>query len=152
MAGRARRRRDHSGTVQIVVFVALVVALLAIDHLKERETPSQARSASAIVDAYESRESDVWVEGDGHVVKVLGDDNDGSRHQRLIVEIADGHTILIAHNIDLAPRVPLAGGESISFKGEYVWNDKGGVLHWTHHDPQNRASGGWIRLNGETYR
>ena len=87
----------------------------------------------------------------GSVERVLADDNEGSRHQRFILELSSGHTVLVAHNIDLAPRVPLARGDSLGVKGEYEWTDRGGVLHWTHHDPQRRHEGGWIEHEGETY-
>ena len=26
-------------------------------------------------------------------------------------------------------------GDTVSFFGEYVWNEQGGLIHWTHHDP-----------------
>jgi hypothetical protein len=92
------------------------------------------------------------VRGAGKVIRVLADDNEGSRHQRFIVRLGSGRTILIAHNIDLAPRVPsLETGDAIRFYGEYEWNQKGGVVHWTHHDPQNRHTGGWIEHNGKRY-
>ena len=48
---------------------------------------------------------DLEVEGRGHVVRVLADDRQGARHQRFIVRLASGQTLLIAHNIDVAPRV-----------------------------------------------
>ena len=50
-------------------------------------------------------------EGSGIVERVLRDDNDGSRHQRFILRIESGHTLLVSHNIDLASRLadPEAG-------------------------------------------
>ena len=87
------------------------------------------------------------------MVKVLPDDNEGSRHQKFILELASGQTILIAHNIDLAPRIPdLRDGESVSFYGEYEWNERGGVVHWTHHDPQGRHVDGWLKHDGKTFQ
>ncbi|QOY51204.1 DUF3465 domain-containing protein [Candidatus Sulfurimonas baltica] len=40
----------------------------------------------------------------GDVIRVLSDDNTGSRHQRFIIRLSSGQTLLIAHNIDLAPK------------------------------------------------
>ncbi|ELJ8513153.1 TPA: DUF3465 domain-containing protein, partial [Vibrio cholerae] len=95
--------------------------------------------------AYQSQQSDLQVQGFGQVVKVLPDDNDGSKHQKFILKLNSGQTLLVAHNIDLAPRIPnLKVGDSVEFYGEYEWNKKGGVLHWTHKDPQNRHAHGWL--------
>lgn len=106
----------------------------------------------ALDDAYNRKLSDVWVEGQGVVHKLLKDDNKGSRHQKFLVKIASGKTLLFAHNIDLAPRIEdLKIGDVVTFRGEYVYNPKGGVMHWTHHDPQGGKQGGWIKHNGKTY-
>ena len=92
-------------------------------------------------------------EAEGTVVKVLPDDRKGSQHQRFIVELSSGRTVLIAHNIDLAPRVAnLREGDTVSFSGEFEENDRGGVVHWTHHDPAGRHVAGWIRHQGRTYQ
>ncbi|EKF9481643.1 DUF3465 domain-containing protein, partial [Vibrio cholerae] len=56
--------------------------------------------------AYQSQQSDLQVQGFGQVVKVLPDDNDGSRHQKFILKLNSGQTLLVAHNIDLASRIP----------------------------------------------
>jgi Protein of unknown function (DUF3465) len=94
----------------------------------------------------------VWVEGRGEVVRLLPDDRKGNPHQRFLLRVPEGATLLVAHNLELAPRVPLEPGDELEFRGEYEWNDKGGVLHWTHDDPRGRHEGGWLRLDGELYR
>jgi hypothetical protein len=111
-----------------------------------------ATDNSAINAAIANRRSDTQVTGSGTVVKVLPDDNRGSRHQRFLVKLPSGNVILIAHNIDLAPRIPdLARGDSIAFYGEFEWNDKGGVVHWTHKDPGNRHPHGWLQHEGRKF-
>ena len=86
------------------------------------------------------------------MLRVLPDDHAGSRHQRFILRVAGGVSVLVAHNVDLAPRVPVALGDSVELRGEYEWNDRGGVIHWTHHDPDGRREGGWIRQDGRLYQ
>jgi hypothetical protein len=114
---------------------------------------ARAGSDEALARAFEQRTSNVQVEGQGVVQRVLSDDNDGTRHQRFIVALASGQTLLIAHNIDLARRVVgLRKGDLVSFSGEYEWNAEGGVIHWTHHDPGKRHRAGWIKHNGVVYR
>jgi len=109
-------------------------------------------SDDSIARAFASRASDIQVEGEGAVIRVLEDDLNGARHQRFIVQLASGQTLLITHNIDIAPRVDaLEVGDSVRFNGEYVWNEKGGVVHWTHHDPRGRHVAGWLIHNGKTY-
>jgi hypothetical protein len=96
--------------------------------------------------------SGLEVEGEGTVQKVLSDDSSGDRHQRFIVELASGQTLLITHNIDVAPRVEgVRAGDRVTFKGEYVWNAQGGLVHWTHRDPDGGHVDGWIKAGGKTY-
>lgn len=93
-----------------------------------------------------------WVEVTGTVQRLLNDDNYGSRHQRFILQLPEHRTVLIAHNIDLATRVPLRQGDPVRLRGRYESNDRGGVIHWTHQDPQGVNSGGWIEYQGARYR
>ncbi|PCD88066.1 DUF3465 domain-containing protein [Vibrio mediterranei] len=103
--------------------------------------------------AYENQQSDLQVKGEGTVSRVLSDDNKGSRHQRFILRLDSRQTLLVAHNIDLAPRIPdLKVGDRVQFFGEYEWNSKGGVIHWTHHDPRNRHEHGWLKHQGKVYQ
>jgi len=93
------------------------------------------------------------VETTAVVERVLKDDRSGSRHQRFIVKLPSGQTLLISHNIDIAPRVEgLARGDTVSFSGIYEPNSKGGVVHWTHHDPSGRHAAGWIEHRGHRYQ
>lgn len=83
----------------------------------------------------------------------MADDLKGRRHQKFLLRLSSGHTLLIAHNIDVAPRVAgLREGDRLAFWGEYEYNAQGGVIHWTHHDPQGRHTDGWIKHGGVTYR
>lgn len=104
-------------------------------------------------EAYQAKKSDVFIEDQGTVAKLLPDDNKGARHQKFLVKIATGQTLLFAHNIDLAPRIEnIAAGDHLIFRGEYVYNPKGGVIHWTHHDPKNQIAGGWIKHQNQEYK
>lgn len=108
---------------------------------------------SSVSSAYQARTSNVQVRSIGTVIKILADDNKGARHQKLIVKLASGQTVLIAHNIDLARRINSINiGDSIEFYGEYEWNAKGGIVHWTHHDPAGRHKDGWLKHNGVLYK
>jgi Protein of unknown function (DUF3465) len=106
-----------------------------------------------IQDAFANHRSNIQVKGQGIVVKILADDFDGSRHQRFIIKLSSGQTLLIAHNIDLAPRInALQLSDSILFFGEYEWNSQGGVVHWTHRDRQGKHVAGWIEHQGKRYQ
>lgn len=102
--------------------------------------------------AFQNHQSGIQVTQQAEIVRILTDDNKGSRHQRFIVKLVSGHTLLVAHNIDIAKRVPgLEKGELIIFYGEYEWNNEGGVIHWTHHDPKGVHEDGWLEYKGKRY-
>ncbi len=153
-------KRSFWGPVLLLVVALIVVEWLNRDApstFEERPRSESAQdagtrtSSSSVASAWAARRSDVMVEGTGVAFKLLPDDLEGSRHQKFLLRTDDSHTILVSHNIDLAPRVPLSEAQRVDFKGEYVWNDKGGLIHWTHHDPAGRHPGGWLELNGKRY-
>lgn len=117
-------------------------------------TSSAQKSGTRIIEnAFKNKLSNVQVEGVGKVVAILPDDNEGSRHQKFILELESGQTILIAHNIDLASRLQhLSKGDIVQFFGEYEYSAKGGVVHWTHHDPRKKHPDGWLKHNGKTIK
>lgn len=110
----------------------------------------------AVLRLVKSRAEAEWVTARLRVLKVLADDREGARHQRLLVKVGeDGRgndfTVKVSHNLELAPRVPISEGEEFIVRGEFAWNDLGGAIHWTHHDPDGRREGGWIEFGGRRY-
>lgn len=123
------------------------------DNFENRQNDAQdLTDLSVLTDAFGNQRSNIQVRQAGTIIKILPDDTNGSRHQRFIVRLSSGQSVLIAHNIDLAPKVEgIREGSKISFNGEYEWNNKGGVIHWTHHDPQGQHESGWLAYNGRRY-
>lgn len=144
-------RRRHT-----VPLIFIILLFFALQQFKDRQVePNVSYSADnyRIHDAFKKQISNIVVTGEGTVVKTLADDLKGSKHQRFIVELDSTHSVLIAHNIDLAPRIGnLSKGDLITFRGEYEWNKRGGVIHWTHHDPAGKHAGGWLRHNNTLYQ
>lgn len=135
------------------LLIAFIIVFIAARQYQPETVTRDNEPDVSIAALYQQQQSDVQIEVTATVSRLLSDDNEGSRHQRFIVELADGHTLLVAHNIDLAPRVDgLAVGDEVTLFGEYEWNNKGGVMHWTHHDPANRHPHGWIRHKGQLYQ
>lgn len=137
------------------LLAAVILAVVALSRLGDLQSPAadgEASGAERIEQAWQERSSGFMVEISGVVERTLADDDEGSRHQRFIVRLETGRTVLVAHNIDLSRRVPLARGDDVTVRGQYEWNERGGVLHWTHADPAGeRRDTGWIRHQGRRY-
>lgn len=113
----------------------------------------QLTNLAVLKNAFNRRISNIQVLVQGKVIAILPDDIKGDRHQRFIVRLANSQTLLITHNIDIAPRVKdLKIGDSLYIYGEYEWNSKGGLIHWTHRDPKKQHIDGWIRKNNIIYQ
>jgi hypothetical protein len=156
---RPRPRERHAARVAraLLVVMALVLVGAAVSACGGSATggttasPGAATGDAAIARAFQDRTSGIEIEGAGIVVRLLSDDLDGGRHQRFILELPSGQTVLVAHNIDVAPRLDgLAVGDEVAFRGVYEWNARGGVVHWTHRDPSGERPRGWLRSGGRT--
>jgi hypothetical protein len=144
----------------LIVFAICLVLSFAACHAQNNAQQLEASAVSsasnmdagAIVEAYGAHRNLPQVQGSGVVVKVLKDDTYGLQHQKFLLKVTDNIAILIAHNIDLAPRVDnLQVGDTVAFKGEYVYTPKGGTVHWTHKDTRGNHESGWLQHNGKKY-
>lgn len=139
----------------ITIIVLLICAYIGWGQFSRSDDSAAFanQNDTILTNAFNERISGVQAEGSGVVIKILSDDNEGSRHQRFILKLHSGQTLLIAHNIDLAPRLSsLREGDIVEFNGEYEWNSKGGVIHWTHLDPNGHHDAGWLKHNGQIYQ
>jgi Protein of unknown function (DUF3465) len=145
----------------LVYVLLFTLALCACDKPKQLPkvngehvtvTSEAFTNNAALEDAYATQKSDIQVSGSGVVTELLSDDNNGSPHQRFLVKINAKQTLLFAHNLDLSSYIPLQVGDEISFSGEYVYNPKGGVVHWTHRDPKSQHMAGWVLAHGKKYQ
>ena len=153
------RTRLRSERLPVRLFVLVIAAALVYVYFEEPSISLPGRSAwmsggdATAQSAYRNRQSDIQAKGKGVVTRIRTDDLDGSRHQRFILRLETGQTVLISHNIDLAPRVgSLHTGDTVAFYGEYEWNAQGGVIHWTHRDPGGHHANGWLKHDGRTYQ
>ena len=108
---------------------------------------------AAVERAFASHLSGIEVTAEGAVTRVLADDTGPSgTHQRFIMKVRGStQTLLIDNNVDIGKRVPVASGDDVVVHGEYVWNEQGGLIHFTHHDPVHTHEDGWIELKGIRY-
>ncbi|WOJ91903.1 DUF3465 domain-containing protein [Congregibacter variabilis] len=150
-------RSINKKSLPLIIVLSLATWLwneYGAERLAAGSISSTAKSSdSRLETAFKNRESNLQIAGAGTVIHVLRDDTNGSRHQRFLMELDSGLTLLVAHNIDLAPRIPqLEKGDTVAFFGEYEWTEKGGVIHWTHHDPGGRHEDGWLEHHGKRYQ
>jgi hypothetical protein len=134
-----------------LLLLVVAAAFAYLVHLHDGAKPTDTPVQDAVVS--QDRTATGQVSGAGTVIRILPDDDDGDRHQRFLLRLQSGATLLVAHNIDIAPRVePLHEGDIVEYQGEFAWNPKGGVVHWTHHDPEGHHPSGWLRHDGRTFQ
>ena len=157
----SRMRHPRSSLSRRIAVIAIAAALAWWGTRERAAQPSAHTTAPAawqqlgdpVQAAFLARSRDVQVESEGTVERILPDDTNGARHQRFILKGPSGRTVLVAHNIDLAPRVEgLERGARVVFNGEYEWNERGGVIHWTHRAPRGDHRAGWIEYRGRRYQ
>ncbi|WP_347357206.1 DUF3465 domain-containing protein [Bdellovibrio sp.] len=143
--------------VAIYVFAFVLVVFSQMDsaeaaRFKQYQETGNINNDREIVDAVNNRRREDFVEGaDMVVTKILPDDNSGLEHQKWTVRLSNGETMQAVYNLDMCPRVPLKVGDRVAMGGQFIWTQKGGLLHWLHHDPRGRRPDGYVYVNGTFY-
>jgi hypothetical protein len=127
-------------------------AILVVGWLTACGASTQPDNA-AIVSDFHNHQSTVEVTADATVVRLLADTTSSTgTHERFIIKLSSSDlTIEVEHNISIAARAPVKEGDHVIVHGEYIWNSQGGLIHFTHHDPQGTHEGGYIEDAGTTY-
>jgi hypothetical protein len=147
--GRAARSTAIVPLAPIVI--ALSLALCACSS-----AGSEAPDNLAALDDIREHHTHQQVTVEGTVAQVLPTQTtaDG-RHERFMLDVhtgsGDEQLILVAHNIEIAPQVPLQAGDDVIVHGDLELDRTGPVIHWTHHDPSGRHPAGFIKVHGQTY-
>ena len=113
-------------------------------------------SNAAIYDAWRSGQSHLEVTASGSVARVLGLRNGPSgEHEGFLLHLrgAEGHglTVRVEDNTDITGPMDVHAGDDAVVRGEYIYDPRGGIIHYTHHDPRGHHVSGYVRVNGRTY-
>lgn len=148
-----------AGILSALILTSLIPQ--ALPCIAAQEAPASVLAGSKklsasdrkLARAFRKGKSGFHIKCKGRVERKLSDDLIGSRHQRFIVRLDSGQTLLIAHNIDLSRKVRrLRINDRVKIRGEYIWNSQGGLMHYTHRDTNGEGFNGWIKHRGKTYR
>ncbi len=79
---------------------------------------------------------------------------DAGVHERFDIRIGSGaaeQDIEVADNITVGTAAPVHQGDDVIVKGVLEIDPAGPVIHWTHHDPSFRHTGGYVVVHGKMY-
>ncbi len=118
--------------------------------------PSANDGNAAVFDAWRAQRSHIEVTARGVIARDLGTRAGVSAaHEGFLLHLAGasgrGLTVRVEANVDFTGPMPIAAGESVIVRGEYEFDARGGVIHWTHRDPRGRHPGGYIEIQNKRY-
>jgi len=105
----------------------------------------------AVEKAYLNQQSGAMVEVSGQVTRILTDDKDDLQHQKFVIRLQNGQSLLVVHNTVDAEQVPIVIHNEVTVRGEYSWTEPGGLIHWTRRDHSAERRHGWIEYQGRKY-
>lgn len=104
-----------------------------------------------LADAYLNNESGMVAEVQGRITRLIMDQADGAREQKFVILGVSGQSLLVTHDLSRSERIPVAVGDTVMVRGEYVWTEPGGMLEWTTRDIGSGDRHGWVEHKGKRY-
>ncbi len=102
--------------------------------------------------AYYDKTSNLLVEVDGEVIRLLKPSPDNSRLQRFLIRMANGQVLQVMHLNHPKEMIPLTVSDKVRVRGEYFWTETGGTIHNTERDLSLARRHGWVEHNGKKYK
>ncbi len=132
--------------------ILLSLSLISVAARENYGVIRPATNDSEIVRALENRKMVNFIQGANLVVtRILPEDTRGNPHQLWMARLSSGSQVKIIYNLDMGERVPLKVGDVFSVGGQFLWTNKGGLIHWTHEDPRKNRPDGYVILDGQVY-
>lgn len=98
---------------------------------------------------FDHRFTEVQVLVSGQVVSILPEE---PAYQRFMLELPNGQQVMVTHNIGLGtPITNLQMGDRVQVFGLYEWDQEGGKISQTYHDPSGQQVDGWVEHDGVLY-
>jgi hypothetical protein len=153
----SNRKASPAILFAIITVLALICVVVRTNNVLIPKTSAQApalvnQGDQEVLNAQSAHMVNVPVTVSARILKILREDIEGTPHQKFLIILSNGSTVLIAHNIQMAPQVPIQEGTFVTIHGDYIWNSKGGLIHWTHHSDAPKHGDGWIDYNGRRYQ
>ncbi len=119
--------------------------------------PTDTSSNGAVYDAWRFHRSRVEVTANGAIARIFGArEGPSGTHLGFLLHLAgsEGHglTVRVEDNLDLTGPIPLDEGEAAIVRGEYIYDSRGGLIHYTHRDPRGRHDAGYVQAGGRIYQ
>ena len=140
----------------LVLTIALALSACA-QSATSTGTTGVTSDNGAVYDAWRAGRSHIEVIANGSVARMLGTHRGRSgNHEGFLLHLSGsagrGLTVRVEDNVDLTGPIPLSEGQDVVVRGEYIFDERGGIVHYTHRDPRGRHISGYVLVDGKFYQ
>ena len=137
----------------IIVKLIAFVAVAAFLGWKWHSLPGyKLDGGEAVVEkAFYDRQSDLMVEVTGTVFQMASQNASNAGYQEFRMKLPSGQLLTIVHENKKGQRLPLEANDTVTVRGQYYWNELGGIIKGTQRDKSMERMHGWIEHEGVRY-